>query len=132
VLAKHGAALVQQLGPYAPNGYRARVLDPNVTAATVANELYESGQTLFSHPNFVWPKKKRFLPNDTLFPDQWYLRNTGQGGGTAGADISAEPALFQNTENQAYEVGVPEGDHLQHYWFDYAGDLAWHRGLLIV
>jgi serine protease len=28
-------------------------------------------------------------PNDLRFPDQWHLRNTGQNGGTSGADIHA-------------------------------------------
>jgi subtilisin family serine protease len=32
------------------------------------------------------------LPNDPLFGQQWPLRNTGQTGGTAGADIAAEAA----------------------------------------
>jgi subtilisin family serine protease len=30
--------------------------------------------------------------DEPLFPDQWSLRNTGQGGGTTGADIDAVPA----------------------------------------
>jgi len=35
--------------------------------------------------------KRRFLPNDTLFTQQWHLRNTGQGGGTAGLDVNVVP-----------------------------------------
>lgn len=33
-------------------------------------------------------QSKRFVPNDTLFAQQWHLRNTGAGGGTAGIDIN--------------------------------------------
>ena len=32
------------------------------------------------------------LPDDPLFADQWYLLNTGQNGGTPGADINVVPA----------------------------------------
>ncbi len=34
----------------------------------------------------------RALPNDPLFSQQWTLRNTGQSGGTAGADANVVPA----------------------------------------
>ena len=30
-----------------------------------------------------------WIPNDPLFANQWYLHNTGQQGGTPGADIGA-------------------------------------------
>ena len=32
------------------------------------------------------------VPNDPIFPDQWYLHNTGQDGGVVGADIHATEA----------------------------------------
>jgi serine protease len=32
------------------------------------------------------------IPSDTIFPEQWHLRNTGQGGGTVDADIDASDA----------------------------------------
>ncbi len=38
------------------------------------------------------PNSRTFIPTDTDFGQQWHLRNTGQGGGTAGADIAAETA----------------------------------------
>jgi len=33
-----------------------------------------------------------FIPDDPLFPDQWHLENTGQNGGTPGADLDIDPA----------------------------------------
>jgi subtilisin-like proprotein convertase family protein len=39
-------------------------------------------------PQLASLKQKRFVPNDTYFPQQWYLRNTGQGGGVAGIDVN--------------------------------------------
>lgn len=54
----------------------------------VANNLYESGQTVYSYPNWFRKRSKRATPDDTLFADQWHLENTGQGGGTAGEDVN--------------------------------------------
>ena len=41
----------------------------------------------FNH--FVQLRDVTTLPNDPSFPNQWHLQNTGQNGGTAGADIQA-------------------------------------------
>ncbi|HEX8551233.1 MAG TPA: S8 family serine peptidase [Abditibacteriaceae bacterium] len=92
LLGKRGAVLVKKLGSYAPGGYRARVVNPDATAAAISNELYEAGLVVFAHPNFIWPKERRFVPNDPMFTSQWHLRNTGQNSGLAGADIKAVPA----------------------------------------
>jgi hypothetical protein len=35
--------------------------------------------------------------NEPLFADEWWLQNTGQNGGTAGADIDAVPAWMLAT-----------------------------------
>lgn len=42
----------------------------------------------FVHPDYLGGGG--FVPNDTFYGDQWHLSNTGQSGGTAGADIEAE------------------------------------------
>ncbi|MBZ0268294.1 S8 family serine peptidase [bacterium] len=41
----------------------------------------------FAHPN--WMGRGGLVPNDTYFGDQWHHRNTGQFGGTPGADIES-------------------------------------------
>jgi subtilisin-like proprotein convertase family protein/subtilisin family serine protease len=45
-------------------------------------------------------------PNDPLFPEQWNLQNTGQTGGTPGADINVLPAWEQGYLGQGVTVGV--------------------------
>lgn len=39
----------------------------------------------------------RAVPNDLLYPSQWQYKNTGQSGGTAGADINIESAWDETT-----------------------------------
>lgn len=41
-----------------------------------------------NHPHW---RQLRDLPDDPLFPNQWHLRNTGQGSGTAGVDVNVAP-----------------------------------------
>jgi subtilisin family serine protease len=45
-------------------------------------------------------------PNDTQYSQQWALNNTGQTGGTAGADVHAEDAWTISTGDPAIVVGV--------------------------
>lgn len=106
LLAQQGASLGAPLGPYAPNGYVAHVTNPNRTATGAANALYGQPQVLFSHPNYIWPMKSHFVPNDPLFPQQWHLNNTGQGGGTPGADIKAEAAWNVTLGNPSTIIAV--------------------------
>jgi hypothetical protein len=46
------------------------------------------------------------VPNDPQFPSQWSLQNTGQSGGTPGADIHAVQAWSLATGNPNVVVGV--------------------------
>lgn len=106
LVRQYGAVLGAPLGHYAPNGYVAHVTDAARTATGVANALYGKPQVVFSHPNFIWPMQPRYVPNDPLFPQQWQLHNTGQSGGTAGADIKAEPAWDITRGNPSLIVAV--------------------------
>lgn len=115
LLAQHGATIVRPLGKYAPNGYVARVVDRNNSSIETANALYYDPQVIFSHPNLIWPMAPQSVghstsleqqatptpspapsptpvTSDPLYPGQWHLNNTGQGGGVAGADVKAEAA----------------------------------------
>jgi len=46
------------------------------------------------------------IPNDTYFPDQWHLNNTGQSGGTPDADINAPEAWEITTGDPNIVVAV--------------------------
>ena len=48
------------------------------------------------------------VPNDPGFPDQWALHNTGQGGGTPGADIDAPQAWEMTTGTGRSVVAIAD------------------------
>lgn len=54
---------------------------------------------------------KNYAPNDPLFSAQWHLRNTGQQGGTPGADANVIPAwnLLDNQGRNILGTGVVIG-----------------------
>jgi subtilisin family serine protease len=78
-----------------PNTY---ILSVGAVSNTIdmANLYHESDITIYATPDFVRSLDKQFIPNDTLFPGQWGMENTGtnppDGVGTADADIDASAA----------------------------------------
>lgn len=64
----------------------------------------------WAEPNFMVSVKKQFMPDDTLFNDQWHLHNTGQSGGAVDADIDAPEGWDYSRGNGAiisiYDDGV--------------------------
>lgn len=64
-----------------------------------------------SNPNVVYAEPDYIVhatqtPNDTLFPQMWALHNTGQQGGTSGADIRAEQAWDIATGSSSVVIAV--------------------------
>jgi hypothetical protein len=60
---------------------------------TIANALTEKSLVIWSVPGIYSNAKPTFLPNDPLFNQQYYLRNTGNfGGPNPGLDIHVEQA----------------------------------------
>jgi subtilisin family serine protease len=95
---------------YASNGFRLVVrgggLDRN--ALTVANAVVESGLADWAHPDFLAHRSLRHTPNDPQFVSQWHLANTGQGGGSVGADVEAEAAWDVTTGDASISVAVAD------------------------
>ncbi len=58
----------------------------------------------FIEPN--WIVRADVVPTDPLFPQQWSLRNSGQTGGTPGADVSAVPAWDVETGSPGVVVAI--------------------------
>ncbi|NJN29001.1 MAG: S8 family serine peptidase [Cyclobacteriaceae bacterium] len=55
----------------------------------ISNKIYESGLVEWCHPDMALPVE---TSNDPLYPQQYYLNNTGQNGGTNNIDINAPEA----------------------------------------
>ncbi|HET6243812.1 MAG: S8 family serine peptidase [Bacteroidetes bacterium] len=62
----------------------------SLNSLQLANLFYETGLFEFAEPDFF--RENIFHSNDPLFSNQWTLKNTGQNGGNAGADINIEQA----------------------------------------
>jgi len=67
-------------------------------------DYHKDPNVLYAEPNYV--VHPFTLPNDPLFPQQWGLSNTGQGGGTPGADIHAPQAWDITTGSSNVVVAV--------------------------
>ena len=57
-------------------------------ALALADTLRAEPGVLSAEPLLAKQQQKKLVPNDTLFANQWHLRNTGQGGGIAGIDVN--------------------------------------------
>jgi len=61
-------------------------------------------EVLYAEPNFI--RYAEAVPNDPRYSELWALKNTGQTGGTAGADIKAETAWDITTGDRNVVVAV--------------------------
>ena len=88
--------------------YNTFVLDVNDWSKLFeyANRIYESGKVKYCHPNFSFPLRKTQTQTDPLYPQQYYLNNTGQFGGTNNIDINAPEAWNITTGNTSVRVAV--------------------------
>ena len=70
-----------------------------------AIDLYrQDPDILYAEPNYIL--RTTLTPNDTRFGEMWGLHNTGQSGGTLGADIDALEAWNQTTGSSDVIVAV--------------------------
>jgi len=99
---------------FSKNTFLYRAGDP-LNSLYTANTLYESGQVIYSYPNWLRIRGTRATPNDTLFNDQWHLKNTGQGGGIAGEDVNITPVwdTYQASSNEIIAI-VDDGLEIGH------------------
>ncbi|MCX7790616.1 MAG: S8 family serine peptidase, partial [Chloroflexaceae bacterium] len=61
---------------------------PHAEVVVLPDGRWIPAYKLVPQPETAHLREPRSLPNDPLFPDQWHLRNTGSGGGTAGIDLN--------------------------------------------
>ncbi len=68
----------------------------SLDALAVSRDLFESGLCEFAIPDFSIVRVPYATTNDPLYPNQWHLKSTGQGGAVLGADVDA-PAAWDVT-----------------------------------
>jgi subtilisin family serine protease/photosystem II stability/assembly factor-like uncharacterized protein len=103
VLDGHGVEAVKRLR-FAPNLFEVRV-QPGADFLQVSTELADDDAVVYAEPQFIEQIGGRFHPDDPHYPRQWHLHNTGQLGGTPGADIKAE-AAWDTTRGKGVKIAV--------------------------
>ena len=68
--------------------------------------MQDDERVLFATPNIVHDFQRMFTPNDPLFGNQWHLDNTGQTGGTVGADANLVDAWDITTGSSDIVIAV--------------------------
>ena len=79
-------------------------LSRGVTVEEAVQISRNNPDVLYAEPNYI--VKTTAIPNDTRFGDMWALNNTGQSGGTPGADIDAASAWNLTTGSSNVIVAV--------------------------
>ena len=102
ILTDAGLAKVGELR-FAPHLFEVRATSGDALAASVA--LHDDPRFVFAEPSLLEHIPGRFTPTDPRYGEQWQWGNTGQGGGTAGADVSAEEA-WDHTFGSGVRVAV--------------------------
>lgn len=92
----------------------------------MANLFYESGEFEASEPDLLENTLINCV-NDTYFPQQWALQNTGQSGGTPGSDIKmceawsitrGNPSIIVAVVDQGLELNHPDFSNISSTSFD--------------
>ncbi len=89
---------------FAPNLYEV-VAQGREDALAASVELHEDERFTLAEPALIEHIPQRLTPNDPRYTEQWQTNNTGQTGGTAGADVSAEEA-WNSTLGAGIRVAV--------------------------
>lgn len=92
-----------------------------------AQALHETGRFQWAEPNFIREYKKSAIPNDPRFGQQWHLNNTGQSGGTFGADVEASNAWDLHQGSAAITIAVVD-DGVEKTHEDLAGNIFVNPG----
>lgn len=112
VMLKQGANLQSVLGKY--KGKLVRESGDNQKfilrcIATQSEEVLKLVNELDARDDIEWCEPEFFSEyrvDNILYPQQYYLRNTGQNGGTAGIDINIEPAWNITSGSTCITVAV--------------------------
>jgi len=98
-----------------PNLFILKVTkESDFSVLDIANQYYENSKVLYSLPDFLSEIILCDIPNDTYFVNQYYLRNTGQTGGTSGADINVVPVWNITNGSSSITIAVIDEGGMAH------------------
>jgi len=86
------------------DGLEHHRLPPHVSVDAAIANYRKNPDVLYAEPNYI--VRTTYTPNDTSFFDLWGLYNSGQTGGTPGADIDAPSAWNTTTGSSSVVVAI--------------------------
>jgi subtilisin family serine protease len=105
IQAAHASAVGSVVKSFTSVGNLQLVKISTTTRLTTALAAYRANpDVLYAEPDYIVHTFQ--TPNDPLFPSMWSLLNTGQSGGTIGADIKATQAWNITTGSSSVIVAV--------------------------
>ncbi|MBX7245373.1 MAG: hypothetical protein K1X53_07730, partial [Candidatus Sumerlaeaceae bacterium] len=115
-LAKEYGLRVLEKVSYSPDTYLLEAgADSLLASLEAANSIQETRNVEFATPMIARMKTKKFIPNDTLFGQQWHLRNTGSNpnasGLVAGNDVNTT-AAWDTVQGSGVNIAITD-DGLQ-------------------
>jgi hypothetical protein len=118
--ASHGVEIIQHVDTIDEWRYVVRMTGTTADELLeLSNALYFNDSVEYATPNFYNDLTLDAAPNDPYYGNQWYLKNTGQSGGTPGADIDFEPALTFPLATEDVVIAIIDvGWDLNHEDFD--------------
>jgi subtilisin family serine protease len=107
VAATYAVEIVEPTGSKRMNVYLARLTDAKTAdPLSVSRQLAANPKVRWAQPNFVREFQSFAPPDDTLFPRQQNLHNTGQNGGVTDADIDAPEAWDVTVGNVGVVIAI--------------------------
>src|SRR5262245_658758 len=88
--AVHASAGVLAIKPLLHPRMDLVTVDPGADLRAVEAAYLARPEVEFAQPDYLG--QGGFVPNDTFFSEEWHHSNTGQSGGTPGADLESEAA----------------------------------------
>ncbi|MCK4749945.1 MAG: S8 family serine peptidase, partial [Bacteroidales bacterium] len=126
ILKNHGLEIERELD-YLAHGYIVKLTSASTeNPLKIALKLQVEKEILIAEPDLSFKVSFKFIPNDSLYPDQWHLNNTGNGTGLrVGADVKAEAAWDHTLGSRDIVICVmDDGFDLSHPDFNVPGKIV--------
>lgn len=126
ILAEFGLEVLEELD-FLPHGYTVKLTDASKeNPLKIAAKLQQRKEIVTAEPDLSFQISLKHIPIDTLYREQWHLKNRGDGVGlVAGADVKAEEAWDYTRGSRDIVVCVmDDGFDLEHPDFNAPGKIV--------